>query len=56
MKIFSYAMAYAVIVFLIYILIKFLLFAYVRLKAFLTRRKVSKVANSEKKLDTEKKR
>ena len=55
MKFFSYAMAYAVIVFLIYMVIKFFRFAYVRIKAYIIRRKLSKVADSEKKLDTEKK-
>lgn len=55
MKLFSYAMVYAVIVFLIYLFIKFLRFAYVRIKAYVMRRKLSKVADSEKKLDTEKK-
>lgn len=55
MKIFSYAMVYAVIVFLIYNFIKFFRFAYVRIKAYVIRRKLSKVADSEKKLDTEKK-
>lgn len=55
MKFFSYAMAYAVIVFLIYNLIKFFHFAYVRIKAYIIRRKLSKVADSEKKLETEKK-
>lgn len=55
MKIFSYAMVYAFIVFLIYMLIRFFRFAYVRIKAYLIRRKLSKVADSEKKLDTEKK-
>lgn len=55
MKFFSYAMAYAVIVFLIYNLVKFFRFAFVRIKAYVIRRKLSKVADSEKKLDTEKK-
>lgn len=51
MKFFSYAIAYAVIVFLIYIVIKFLRFAYVRLKAFVAHRKLSKLAETEKKDD-----
>lgn len=55
MKIFSYAMVYAFIVFLIYLLITFFRFAFVRIKAYIVRRKLSKVADSEKKLDTEKK-
>lgn len=55
MKFFSYALAYAVIVFLIYMAIKFFRFAYVRIKAYVFRRKLSKVAVNDKKLDTEKK-
>lgn len=55
MKLFSYAMVYAVIVFLIYNLFKLFRFAYVRIKAYVIRRKLSKIADSEKKLDTEKK-
>ena len=55
MKLFSYAMVYAFIVFLIYLFIKFFHFAFVRIKAYFIRRKLSKVADSEKKLDTEKK-
>ena len=54
MKLFSYAMIYAVIVFLIYLLIKFFRFAYVRIKAYMIRRKLSKYADVEKKEDTEK--
>lgn len=55
MKLFSYAMVYAFIGFLIYLLIKFFRFAFVRIKAYMIRRKLSKVADSEKKLDTVKK-
>lgn len=55
MKIFSYAMVYAFIVFLIYNLFKLFRYFYVRLKAYVIRRKLSKAADSEKKLDTEKK-
>lgn len=55
MKIFSYAMIYAFIVFLIYLFVKIFRFAYVHIKAYVIRRKLSKVADSEKKLDTEKK-
>lgn len=55
MKFFSYAMAYAVIVFLIYMVIKFFRFAYVRIKAYFIRRKLSKVAENDKKFDSEKK-
>lgn len=52
MKLFSYAMVYAFIVFLIYLLIKFFLFAYVHIKAYVIRRKLSKAAVND---DTEKK-
>lgn len=55
MKLFSYAMVYAVIVFLIYLFFKLFRYAFVRIKAYVMRRKLSKVADSEKKLDTEKK-
>lgn len=61
MKIFSYAMIYAFIVFLIYLFIKFFRFAYVHLKAYFIRRKFSKISKSDvnldsvKKVDTEKK-
>lgn len=51
MKFFSYAMAYAVIVFLIYMVIKFFRFAYVRIKAYVIRRKLSNRAETEKKDD-----
>lgn len=55
MKLFSYAMVYAFIVFLIYLFFKFIRFAFVRIKAYVIRRKFSKVADSEKKRDTEEK-
>ena len=55
MKIFSYAMVYAFIVFLIYLFIKFFRFAYVRIKAYVIRRKLSKVAKADENLDMEKK-
>ena len=55
MKLFSYAMLYAVIVFLIYLLIKFFRFAYVRIKAYVMRRKLSKVVKTDVNLDSEKK-
>jgi len=51
MKFFSYALVYAFIMFLIYGVITFVRFAYVRLKAFATRRKLSKLAETEKKDD-----
>lgn len=47
MKFFSYAMVYAVIVFLIYMLIKFFRFAYVRIKAYVIRRKLSKTEKKD---------
>lgn len=55
MKLFSYAMVYAVFVFLIYNLFKFFRFAFVRIKACVIRRKLSKVADVDKKADMEKK-
>lgn len=55
MKLFSYAMVYAGIVFLIYMFIKFFRFAYVRIKAYVIRRKLSKVAERDEKFDSEKK-
>lgn len=56
MKIFSYAMLYAFIVFLIYMVIRFFRFAYVRIKAYVIRRKLTKKgALNNENLDTEKK-
>lgn len=56
MKLFSYAMAYAFIVFLIYLFVKFLRFAFVRFKAFVIRRKLSKkVAIIDEDRESEKK-
>lgn len=51
MNLFSYAMVYAFIVFLIYLLIKLFRFVFVRIKAFVMRRKLSKLAETEKKDD-----
>lgn len=51
---FIFACFFLAVVF--YALISFIRFAFVRFKAFLIRRKLSKVADSEKKLDTEKKK
>lgn len=51
MKFFSYALAFAFIMFLLYGVITFVRFAYVRLKAFVIRRKLSKLAETEKKDD-----
>ena len=42
MKIFSYAFVYAFVVFVLYCLIRFLRFVYVRIKAFVKCRKDSK--------------
>lgn len=55
MKFFSYAFAYAFICFLLYLVISFCRFVYVRIKAYLIRRKLSKKADSEKKVDSESK-
>lgn len=55
MKLFSYAFVYALCCFVLYLVFKFCRFAYVHIKAYVLRRKISKVADSEKKLDTEKK-
>lgn len=51
MKLFSYAMVYAFIVFLIYMVIKFFCFAYNHIKAYVIRRKLSKLTATEKKDD-----
>jgi hypothetical protein len=55
MKLFSYAMVYAVIVFLIYNLIKFFHFVFVRIKAYVIRRKLRKLTVNNENLETEKK-
>lgn len=55
MKIFSYAMLYAFIAFLFYLFIQLFRFAFVHIKAYVIRRKLSKVADSENERDTEKK-
>lgn len=51
MKFFSYAFLYAFIVLVLFAFISFVRFAYVRIKAFLIRRKLSKLADSETKKD-----
>lgn len=51
MKFFSYAFVYAFVVFVLYCLIRFLRFVYVRIKAYVMRRKLSKLAETEKKDD-----
>ena len=56
MKIFSYAMVYAFIVFLIYLFFKFFHFVFVRIKAYVIRRKLCKKdAVIDENLETEKK-
>ena len=57
MKLFSYAMVYAFIVFLIYLFFRFFRFAYVRIRAYVMRRKLSKkvAANKDENLESEKK-
>lgn len=51
MKFFSYALIYAFFVFVLYMLFKFFRFAYVRIKSYIIRRKLSKLAETEKKND-----
>lgn len=55
MKLFSYAMVYAFIVFLIYLFYKFFRFVFVHIKAYVIRRKLAKLGETEKKADSEKK-
>ena len=55
MKLFSYAMLYAFFVFLIYLLIRVFRFAFVHIKAFVIRRKLAKLAETEKNAESEKK-
>lgn len=52
MKLFSYALVYAFFCFVVYMFYKFFRFAYVRIKACVMRRKLSKAAVND---DTEKK-
>lgn len=51
MKLFSYAFVYAFVVFVLYCLFRFLRFVFVRIKAYMIRRKLSKQADTEKKDD-----
>lgn len=51
MKLFSYAFVYAFVVFVLYCLIRFLRFVYVRIKAYMIRRKLAKLEETEKKDD-----
>ena len=53
MKIFSYALVYAAFCFVVYMAYKFFRFAYVRIRAYIIRRKLSKFADTEKKADSE---
>ena len=55
MKFFSYALAYAFICFVLYLVFKIFRFAFVRLKAYMISRKLSKFADTEKKAELEKK-
>ena len=55
MKFFSYALAYALFCFVLYLVFKFFRFAFVRIKAFVMRRKLSKVVKTDVNLDSEKK-
>lgn len=55
MKLFSYALVYALFCFVLYLVFKFFRFAFFRIKAFLIRRKLSKVAKTGENLETEKK-
>lgn len=55
MNFFSYALAYALFCFVLYLVFKIFRFVFVRLKAYVIRRKLSKVAETDKKLDSEKK-
>lgn len=55
MKLFSYVLACAFIAFVLYAVISFVRFVYVRIKAFVIRRKLSKVVKTDVYLDTEKK-
>ena len=51
MKFFSYALVYAFFMFVLYALISFVRFAFVRIKAFVIRRKLSKLSKTENKDD-----
>lgn len=52
MKLFSYAMIYAFLVFVLYMGYKFFRFAFFRIKAYILRRKLSKLEETEKKADS----
>lgn len=51
MKFFSYALVYAFLAFVLYGLISFIRFAYVRIKAYIIRRKLSNLSETETKKD-----
>lgn len=55
MKFFAYVLVCFFIAVVFYAVISFIRFAFVHIKAYFIRRKISKCADSEKKLDTEKK-
>lgn len=55
MNLFSYAFVYAFVVFVLYLVFKFFRFVYVRIKAYMIRRKLSNLEETEKKADSEKK-
>lgn len=55
MKFFSYALAYALFCFVLYLVFKFFRFAYVRIRAYIIRRKRANLVETEKKADSEKK-
>lgn len=55
MTFFSYALAYALFCFVLYLVFKFFRFAFVRLKAYFVRLKLSKLAKTDVNLDIAKK-
>lgn len=55
MKLFSYAMVYALFCLVLYLVYKFFRFAFVHIKAYVMRRKLAKLAAMEKKADMVKK-
>lgn len=55
MTFFSYVLVFAFVLFLLYGVITVVRFAFVRIKAYVIRRKLAKVADSEKKRVSEKK-
>lgn len=55
MNIFSYAIVYAFCFFVLYLMFKFFRFAFVRIKAFVIRRKCRKLTVNAENFDSEKK-